>query len=251
MRESEVIAPLDRPRQGGAVVVFFLIFAAAMVALLGLVIDLGRLEFAYREAQNAADAASLAAVNELRGAPPPLPPAVTEQQWRHSKLAVPAALSATGLFGLDSAAAASLDPAGDCGTRFAFAAGTTTTPWDYMFGSCNNTTDTGQAGNLTVKVTRGVQCLDAATHTASWLSLERSGAPCCAANSVRVDVEISGITTFFAGFFGASRFRKMAVSATAQMESYPPDCEKYTCQELRIVSDDDFAACDTSAGPCC
>jgi Flp pilus assembly protein TadG len=56
--------PGDKRRRSGMVVVMFSILLVALIGMLGLVIDTGFMLATHRQAQNAADAAALAAAVE-------------------------------------------------------------------------------------------------------------------------------------------------------------------------------------------
>ena len=68
LRSSYRLQRARRDKQGGAVAIVVAIALIAMVGIVGLALDLGKLYVARAELQNAADACALAAVHSLNGA---------------------------------------------------------------------------------------------------------------------------------------------------------------------------------------
>ena len=68
VRSSSRLQRASRDTQGGAVAIVVAIALIAMVGIVGLALDLGKLYVARAELQNAADACALAAVHSLNGA---------------------------------------------------------------------------------------------------------------------------------------------------------------------------------------
>ena len=71
--------------RNGTVLVVVALLLFALIGILGLVIDIGRLHYIHRQLQNAADAAALAGVNQVRDHDPPCVPF---DKWTNIKKAV-------------------------------------------------------------------------------------------------------------------------------------------------------------------
>lgn len=205
----------NREGERGIVLVLLLVLLVAIIGLAALVIDIGRLLGITRQAQNAADTAVLAAVNQFRGYPTPI-------TWRRAKKAVLASLKASQLWGCDATCKATLSS-----EQFFFnnAAGSTTTCDD-----TNYTRDLAEFGNLRVKLERGVICYEGGVRY--FVSLEPTQ-KYCHANAARVEMRISNIPVTFGKILGASTLNSN-VTASSYLNSVTPTCDLPTCASYSI-----------------
>ncbi len=222
----------------GGVMIFFLFVIIAGVALLGLIVDVGRLLVLQRQLQNAADAGSLAGVLQLRSP-------YGSVEWAHSKLAVLAIVKQAVLSGLDPAADAAIHSSPETFRLDGPLGSTDCRP------TANDITgytfECGTRGNLTMRVSRGIWCFeDAPSVRRRWCSVEEtvpgSGAAnplWLGANSVRVDVRLANIETTFARVFLIDRINRIGAQAISEMGPSPPTCGVFRCRDLGIPNPDD------------
>lgn len=224
--------PLRVDSERGGVILFFAIMLFAIIALIGLVVDSGRLLVMQRQLQNAADAGSLSGVLMLR-------PPVLVDNWAKSKLAVLAIVKTANISGLDSAADSSIHQSPET-----FRLDGLANPPD-----CRETAndivgyeyECGTRGNLTVRVSRGIWCYEAAPSIRRrWCSVEQKAAgggpnPLWQlANSMRVDVTLRDIETTFAKIFLIDRIAKVSAQAISHLDTPTPSCGVARCADLGI-----------------
>lgn len=212
----------------GGIVVLTALMAFALVAIIALVIDLGRLQFLKRQLQNAADAAALAGVNQLRSHSPP---DVEIDEWQLVKKGVLLALSRSSIGQLSELGRDELKNNPSAG---GFVFGThgqgeeTCHDLEYYHG------DSGRADNLSVVVRRGVFCYfdDSGTPKRRWCPLEGSLHNYCMANAVEVQLSITDVRASFARIFGLLDLIDMSASAIALMDPDPnnlvPSCGEFS-----------------------
>lgn len=189
----------------GVVIPMLAILMFSMVMMIGILVDIGRLEYIARQLQWAADTVALTAVNRLRtwryddptatchGNPAATCPDfeyTQVEEWRETKKAALVALKQAQILELNQTARDSLDhPAdGELATYhgFRFNNDGTGAGGHETFHDCRNTVnttdddsynnDTAKRGNLTVQMDRGVFCYAQASLGApcvrTWVPLE-------------------------------------------------------------------------------
>lgn len=211
----------------GGILVMTALMTFALVAIVALVIDLGRLQFIKRQLQNAADAAALAGVNQLREKSPP---GVKLNNWQDVKKAVVLTLSQSPISELSAAARGLLEADGGYGFVFGKKNGSTgqLVGADTCHDLPNYKGDTGCADNLTVTVRRGVFCYDGSVRILC--PLEGLAQRYCMANSVEVNLVLTDLAPSFASVLGLTKLIDMSSTAVAFMDpdssALEPQCDQ-------------------------
>lgn len=203
-----------RRGESGIVLVFLMILILAMLSLAGLVMDIGRVLGVTRQAQNAADVASLAAANQFRTYKSPV-------QWRKAKKAALTSLKLSQLWGCDADCRSALSA-----ETFYMDDGTLTACDDDLYN-----TDTGTFGNLTVRLTRGLVCYEGSTR--HFVSLEPEQGY-CHANAARIELTLADISTTFGQMMGIHDMDTY-VTAFAYLTTDAPSCTIPTCASFGIT----------------
>lgn len=205
----------------GGIIVLTALMSFALIAIVALVIDLGRLQFLKRQLQNAADAAALAGVNQLRQHSPPY---VRVDEWQIVKKAVMLALSRSSIGELSDLGREQLarNPANN-GVIFGAQGQGQETCHDLDF----YRGDSGAADNLSIFIKRGVFCYfdDEGVPKRRWCALEGSPQTYCMANAVEVELSLSDVSASFAHIFGLADLIDMTAAATAFMDPDPDNIE--------------------------
>lgn len=231
--------PTRRPPEQGGVLIFFVFVIIAAVALLGLVVDVGRLLMMQRQLQNAADAGSLSGVLLLR-------PGYSTTDWTQSRLSVLAIVKTAVLNGLDSTAGAALHS-----TPETFRLDGPANP-PACYATANDVPgyrfECGNRGNLTIRVSRGIWCFHqvGTKWTRRWCSVEEKSGPgpndahalWQQANSMRVNIDLSNIETTFARIFLIDRINRVGAESISELGPVPALCPGTTCTAYGIDPDD-------------
>ncbi len=223
----------------GAMLPFAVVVLGVIISLVGLALDTTRMLSSIRDAQRAADAASLSGARSLGICQAPaLDPEIRKQAWRDTKKAILAAISLNGIYNLDSSAKSKLRTA-----TFKFQDTTSpATPGDEP--SYNRAAGIG--GNLKVTASRGIHCYDQDPVTGGfirrWYSLEKVigvGEPpgYCYANSARVRMEIDSVSATFLRLVGISSIPKIRVESVAYLKQ-AKICGTPLCANLGIPDGD-------------
>jgi uncharacterized membrane protein len=244
LKVRELSAPPSTLHQErGVVLVFFALSLFSLISIIGLVLDIGRLEVALRSLQHAADAAAIAGTNQLDVAEVG---SADEESIRYKdvKLAVLSMLTTGEIIGLNAAAKSALciGQASGCmpSGRFNAPSGTPTSiDWSEY------DRDTAEMGNLIVKVERLIYCFAGTS-----LAPERKTYPLdgvaytnqhyCKANAVQVTLVLNNFTTYFARFFGQSEINSLTAKGLSfQRQDIPSGsgiCGSTNCQSIGIAN---------------
>lgn len=192
-------------------IVLLLLMVTLLLSVTVLVVDGSRLVWAYRQTQNYADAASLAAVQQLRN-----PNRV--QGWQNAKPAALAVLTRASIPFLNTAAQTAIR---DQSLQFRNGAATLNDPTGYQ-----NDSAVATQGNLSIRLERGVFCYQG--NSRAFLSLEAGGG-CDSANGVKVDITLSEVPTYFARMLGQAQGGIVKSSATAVLRDTTGSCTSPVC----------------------
>jgi uncharacterized membrane protein len=198
-------------REDGAMIIMVAVLLFLFVSLALLIVDTSSLISTKRQLQNAADAASLAAVGQLT-----VP--MTTTAWTNAKKAVLLAVLQSRPRSLRG------DTSSFTNKTLRYTEGTATlndTP-GYEF-------NTATVGNLTMRARRGVSCLNAGG-VRTWFSLEESGAYCYA-NSVEVQLTLANLPVFFGRLVGHSGSETLIAPSTARL-TLKGECSDNNCDDL-------------------
>lgn len=217
--------------QSGYVLVFVAFFMIVLIALTGMVIDLGRFFIMARQLQNTADSASLAGVAALekpnasnpydvpKGYPAEAPRATGG--WLQVKPRIRYVLNNSPIPGAQEITMSSAFSSGETGLP-------DTAPFDgTTIGSA------GGDGSITAKVERGIVCYNGAGSSQHFRSLEGERSYYCIANAVQVTMSMFDIPTLFAGLMGFTKQSEIVrVGRSHQRRAPPyscgdPDCSVY------------------------
>jgi Flp pilus assembly protein TadG len=224
-----------RPRsEFGAAIVMFMLLMFVILSVIALVVDICRLETAIKSLQHSADSAALSAAAALSVIDHDVNSTDKREARRYAntKKTVLMLLALEEIVGLDSAAKTALR-----NQTVRFTSGIFTSPdWP------GYQRDTASAGNLTIKVTRQLRCMDGTSTLPIRRIYELDNAAFsafCRANQVTVALTLSNLGTTFGRLLGMSQFRQITVTANAFMHQRIPDnasaiCESTTCSALSV-----------------
>ena len=220
--------------QRGAVLVLTCLVLIVLIAVGGLVIDLGRLQVILRQMQSAADSASLAGVTQLEN-----PADITG--WRNVKKATLAAISRTKIHELDPVAKQAL---AQQTARYTSGGATFHDCPDYQ-------NMESEFGNFEVRTQRGVFCYDpnlSGGFIRRWFTLEDKPNYFCLANSVEVTLTVRELEASFAKVMVGDRLLPVSITATAHL-NVPNTCGQDLCSSLGIDSNGVFTGPECGAPP--
>jgi hypothetical protein len=233
----------NQQQESGAVVIIVLFCLFFIIAVLAIVIDIGKLEATIRSIQHSADAASIAAANTLNIEDSDLNNLVTGENTEASRYAnvkriVLLILSQNETMGLDETAKRALGIGGYTPTM-SFNSGTITNSnpdWS------NQNYDTAEAGNLKVTVRRQIHCFEGTNSAPVRNNYDLDGTPnslFCRANQVVVTITVSNVKTFFGAILSVREFNDISATSASFAHQRVPNsaaaiCSSTNCDALGI-----------------
>lgn len=206
---------INKKNEHGLVLILLLLLLPFFIGLAMLVLDLGRMFVAIREAQNLADVIANTGSYLL------LKDVSYDQKledWQDIKPSAKALAIQIPILGAAPVAASDY-----------FTAGTSTVRDKSQYGfDTLNTTPTDNAYGLSIKVERGIQCYDD-DGTMHRLSLDNQDELFCLANYVQAEVSLKNMSIFFGKFFGFQQFAEVKRYTVAHVRPQPDPCDQPKC----------------------